>query len=50
MPIESLAKRGDKAIAFGPFKPVGLDGPAHGVSVLTPLCSCGRTIFYRDVV
>ena len=27
MPIESLAKRGNKAIAFGPLKPVGLVDP-----------------------
>ena len=27
MPIESLAKRGDQAIAFGPLKPVGLMDP-----------------------
>ncbi len=30
MPIESLAKRGDQAIAFGPLKPVGLSDPRTG--------------------
>ncbi|MBN1778574.1 MAG: methylenetetrahydrofolate--tRNA-(uracil(54)-C(5))-methyltransferase (FADH(2)-oxidizing) TrmFO [Clostridiales bacterium] len=30
MPIESLAKRGDRAIAFGPLKPVGLTDPRTG--------------------
>lgn len=30
MPIESMAKRGDMAIAFGPLKPVGLKDPATG--------------------
>ena len=30
MPIESLAKRGDRAIAFGPLKPVGLSDPRTG--------------------
>ncbi len=30
MPIESLAKRGDQAIAFGPLKPVGLMDPRTG--------------------
>ena len=30
MPIESMAKRGDQAIAFGPLKPVGLTDPRTG--------------------
>ncbi len=30
MPVESLAKRGDQAIAFGPLKPVGLTDPRTG--------------------
>lgn len=30
MPIESMAKRGDMAIAFGPLKPVGLPDPRTG--------------------
>jgi methylenetetrahydrofolate--tRNA-(uracil-5-)-methyltransferase len=30
MPVESLAKRGDMAIAFGPLKPVGLLDPRTG--------------------
>ena len=30
MPIESMAKRGDLAIAFGPLKPVGLTDPRTG--------------------
>ena len=30
MPIESMAKRGDMAIAFGPLKPVGLRDPRTG--------------------
>ncbi|MDD3410410.1 MAG: methylenetetrahydrofolate--tRNA-(uracil(54)-C(5))-methyltransferase (FADH(2)-oxidizing) TrmFO [Eubacteriales bacterium] len=30
MPIESMAKRGDMAIAFGPLKPVGLMDPRTG--------------------
>ena len=30
MPIESLAKRGEMAIAFGPLKPVGLPDPRTG--------------------
>jgi methylenetetrahydrofolate--tRNA-(uracil-5-)-methyltransferase len=30
MPIESMAKRGDMAIAFGPLKPVGLADPRTG--------------------
>ena len=30
MPIESMAKRGDMAIAFGPMKPVGLKDPRTG--------------------
>lgn len=30
MPIESMAKRGDMAIAFGPLKPVGLTDPRTG--------------------
>ncbi len=30
MPIESMAKRGDQAIAFGPLKPVGLVNPRTG--------------------
>ncbi|MEA4999152.1 MAG: methylenetetrahydrofolate--tRNA-(uracil(54)-C(5))-methyltransferase (FADH(2)-oxidizing) TrmFO [Candidatus Limiplasma sp.] len=30
MPIESMAKRGDMAIAFGPLKPVGLNDPRTG--------------------
>ena len=27
MPIEEMAKRGDKTLTFGPLKPVGLDNP-----------------------
>ena len=30
MPIESMAKRGEMAIAFGPMKPVGLKDPRTG--------------------
>ena len=30
MPIESMAKRGDLAIAYGPLKPVGLSDPRTG--------------------
>lgn len=30
MPIESMAKRGDMSIAFGPLKPVGLRDPRSG--------------------
>lgn len=30
MPIESMAKRGDKTIAYGPLKPVGLIDPNTG--------------------
>jgi len=30
MPVESMAKRGDMAIAFGPLKPVGLIDPRTG--------------------
>jgi methylenetetrahydrofolate--tRNA-(uracil-5-)-methyltransferase len=30
MPIESMAKRGEMAIAFGPLKPVGLTDPRTG--------------------
>ena len=30
MPIESMAKRGDMSIAFGPLKPVGLKDPKTG--------------------
>ncbi len=30
MPVESMAKRGDMAIAFGPLKPVGLMDPRTG--------------------
>ena len=30
MPIESMAKRGEMAIAFGPLKPVGLKDPRTG--------------------
>ena len=30
MPIESMAKRGDMSIAFGPLKPVGLTDPKTG--------------------
>lgn len=30
MPIESMAKRGEMAIAFGPLKPVGLTDPKTG--------------------
>lgn len=30
MPVESMAKRGDMAIAFGPLKPVGLADPRTG--------------------
>lgn len=30
MPIESMAKRGDMVIAFGPLKPVGLKDPRTG--------------------
>lgn len=30
MPIESMAKRGDMVIAFGPLKPVGLPDPRTG--------------------
>ena len=30
MPIESMAKRGDMAVAFGPLKPVGLIDPRTG--------------------
>lgn len=30
MPIESMAKRGDMSIAFGPLKPVGLKDPHTG--------------------
>ena len=32
MPVESMAKRGDMAIAFGPLKPVGLMDPRTGKS------------------
>ncbi len=30
MPVESLARRGDMALAFGPLKPVGLTNPHTG--------------------
>lgn len=30
MPVESMAKRGDQALAFGPLKPVGLTDPRTG--------------------
>ena len=30
MPIEEMAKRGDKTLTFGPLKPVGLDNPKTG--------------------
>ncbi len=30
MPIETLAERGEMTLAFGPFKPVGLDDPRTG--------------------
>ncbi len=30
MPIEEMAKRGEKTLAFGPLKPVGLDNPNTG--------------------
>ncbi|MDD3335644.1 MAG: methylenetetrahydrofolate--tRNA-(uracil(54)-C(5))-methyltransferase (FADH(2)-oxidizing) TrmFO [Eubacteriales bacterium] len=30
MPVESMAKRGDMAVAFGPCKPVGLTDPRTG--------------------
>ena len=30
MPVESLAKRGNRAVAFGPLKPVGLIDPRTG--------------------
>ena len=30
MPVESMAKRGEKVLAFGPLKPVGLVDPATG--------------------
>lgn len=30
MPVESLARRGDMALAFGPLKPVGLKDPRTG--------------------
>jgi len=30
MPIESMAKRGDQAISYGPLKPVGLSDPRTG--------------------
>ena len=30
MPVESMAKRGEKVLAFGPLKPVGLNDPATG--------------------
>jgi len=43
MPIESLAKRGDQAIAFGPLKPVGLSDPRTGRRPML-WCSCGRII------
>ncbi len=30
MPIEQIARRGDKALAFGPMRPVGLEDPRSG--------------------
>ncbi len=30
MPIEEMAKRGEKTLVFGPLKPVGLDNPRTG--------------------
>ncbi|MEG0872623.1 MAG: methylenetetrahydrofolate--tRNA-(uracil(54)-C(5))-methyltransferase (FADH(2)-oxidizing) TrmFO [Clostridia bacterium] len=30
MPIEEMAKRGEKTLVFGPLKPVGLDNPKTG--------------------
>ena len=30
MPIEEMAKRGEKTLTFGPLKPVGLDNPKTG--------------------
>ncbi len=30
MPVEAMAKRGDKTLAFGPLKPVGLEDPHTG--------------------
>lgn len=30
MPIEHMAKRGEKTLVFGPLKPVGLDNPKNG--------------------
>ena len=30
MPIEQMAKRGEKTLVFGPLKPVGLDNPKTG--------------------
>ena len=30
LPVEVMASRGEMTLAFGPMKPVGLDGSAHG--------------------
>ncbi len=30
MPIEAIAQRGHKSLAFGPMRPVGLEDPRHG--------------------
>lgn len=30
MPIEYMAKRGEKTLTFGPLKPIGLDNPKNG--------------------
>ena len=42
MPIEALAARGVKSLAFGPMRPVGLRDPARGGGPML-LFSCGRT-------
>ncbi len=31
LPIEEIARRGEKSLAFGPLKPVGLENPSTGV-------------------
>ena len=43
LPVEEIARRGPRTLAYGPMKPVGLVDPAAAADP-TRSCSCGRKI------
>ena len=47
MPVEVMARRGEKTLLFGPMKPVGLEGPENGQAAKSSCATApGRRCWY----